>query len=286
MKRLRIAIIGFGRVGKACAALLRDASDLQLAGVVERPELAHAPLPKPFDRVRVAGHIAEIADPQVALVCTPAGTVLDVAAALLQRNLPVVECAALEDRALAAQRHELDRLARHQGVPTIVGAGWEPGVVNLFERYFELLIPYGYTELTHRPGVNLHHSSAVADIEGVAGALCAEFKGADGRLQRYVYVELKEGAEFARVSAAIKSDPLFLGEETLTFAVDSLATLEREGHGVLLERRGTSRASVHEGLLLEGRFDPIAFTARIMLDAARQLSHHGPGAHLYRASRT
>ena len=35
---------------------------------------------------------------------------------------------------------------------------------------------------------------------------------------------------------AIRADPLFLGDETLVFPVASIAALEPEGRGVLLER--------------------------------------------------
>lgn len=281
MKPLRLVIIGFGRLGQACANQIQLAPDLQLAGIVEQPGVAPTSLTFAPTRVPLVTHVSEIADPKAALVCTPAATVLEVAASLLQRRLPLVECASLQGHALDTQRVELDRLARLHRVAAIVGAGWEPGVLDLFASYFKLLIPYGHTSLTHRPGVSLHHTAAIADMEGVAGVLCAELKGADGRPQRYVYVQLKKGADFARVSAAIENDPLFAGEKTFTFPVESVADLEREGHGVLLERRGTSGANVHEALLLEGRFNPISFTARIMVDAARQLLWRQPGAHLY-----
>jgi diaminopimelate dehydrogenase len=38
------------------------------------------------------------------------------------------------------------------------------------------------------------------------------------------------------VAATIKSEPLFLGEETLVFPVESIAALEGEGAGVVLQR--------------------------------------------------
>lgn len=36
MKPLRLAVIGWGRLGRACAAALQEAPDLMLAGVVRR----------------------------------------------------------------------------------------------------------------------------------------------------------------------------------------------------------------------------------------------------------
>ena len=77
------------------------------------------------------------------------------------------------------------------------------------------------------------------------------------------------------------ADPLFVGERTLVFEVESIAALEEEGRGILLERTGTERTGAHAALLLEARFDVSTFTARIMLDAARRIPSFKPGAHRY-----
>jgi diaminopimelate dehydrogenase len=56
---------------------------------------------------------------------------------------------------------------------------------------------------------------------------------------------------------------------------------EKRSHLFLLERAGTAGAGVHDTLLLEGRFDPTAFTARAMLDAARRLPGMSRGLQRY-----
>lgn len=144
---------------------------------------------------------------------------------------------------------------------------------------FALLTPKGHTTTSDRPGHSLHHGMAVKAIPGVKDALCAELRAADGRLQRYVYVELEEGADLEHVSQAIHDDPLFIGEETLIFPIDSVAFLEEAGRGVVIERRGTSGRTGHQFLMLEARFDVTAFTSEIMVAAARALPRLGPGAH-------
>ena len=116
-------------------------------------------------------------------------------------------------------------------------------------------------------------------VRGVKDAMCTEVRAADGRLQRYVYVELEEGARVDRVAEAIRADPLFLGEETQVFPVESLATLEQEGRGVVLDRRGSSERLSRPRFVLEGRFDEAAMTAEIMLAAVRALPDLEPGAY-------
>ena len=57
------------------------------------------------------------------------------------------------------------------------------------------------------------------------------------------------------------------------------AVLEEEGHGIVLERWGEAAGVEHQRLLLEGRFDPVAMAAQVMLAAVRALPVLPPGAH-------
>lgn len=280
MKRLRLAIIGFGSLGSACADAILDtpAADLELAGIVRRPQTALQALPGRLRETASVAHVSELRQVEVALVCVPTPCVLGVGTELLQQRIPIVECASLEGAAFEAHRDEIDRIAGRHRVAAIVGAGWNPGLLMRLQHLFELLIPRGHTSLTHRPGLSLHHTAVAERVRGVKGALCSEHRGPDGVLQRYVYLELAKDADFAQVREAIDSDPLFVGEATQVFQVDSLADLEEEGHGILVERRGTSGGAVHDTLLLEARFSAAAFTARLMVDAARRAPRLGPGA--------
>lgn len=281
MRRIRVAIVGFGRLGRACATAVRDSHDLELAGVVMRSQAA---LPHPFEHLAVSGHVRELNSVDAVLVCVPAEQVLGVARELLQQSLPVVECAILEGRALQAHYEALGEAARRHRVPAVVGAGWDPGALPLLRRLFEVLIPHGRTETGKHPGLSLHHTAAVERVRGVRSALACESRAADGRLQRYLYLQLDQGASLEPVEEAIRADPLYAGEETLIFPVEDLAAFEAAGSGIVLERRGTGGkgdAGSHQSLLLEGRFDAARFAARIMLDAARRLPQLKPGAHPY-----
>jgi diaminopimelate dehydrogenase len=280
MARLRLAVVGFGRLGHACAHAVRDAAELELAGVVRRPEAA-AELPAPFRQVRVAAHLRDLGRVDGALLCVPSGAVAAVAHDVLQLHVPVVECAILEGRALVAHYEAIARAAAHHRVPAIVGAGWNPGMLPLLRRAFVVLISSGHTAVTARPGVSLHHTEAAAGIPGIEEALATEYRDAQGRITRYVHAQLEQGADPARVRTALEADPLFAGEQTLLFPVESIAALEEEGHGILLERRGTVHSGAHQNILLEARFDVPAFAARVMVDAARRLLLLGPGAHRY-----
>lgn len=264
MMRCRVAIIGPGKLGRACAQAMRDCAELELAGSVGRGD-----------------HVRELRAVEVALVCVPAAVTLDVAGELLQQGFAVVECAALEGAALEAHHAAVMRLAARHRSRAVVGAGWDPGVLTLLRRGFEMLIPHGATEMTRRPAAKLHHT--IQTVAGVRAAVATE-QGSGRERRRYVYVELAPGARMDAVQAQIAADPAFAGEETQVFAVENVAALEAEGHGVLLERRGSGARGAHPSLLLEGRFDPVMFAARAMLDAARRIPSLAPGGHRYHLS--
>jgi diaminopimelate dehydrogenase len=190
-----------------------------------------------------------------------------------------VDCATLHGDALHAHKEAMHKLALHHKKAAVVGAGWDPGALSVFRSWFALLTPGGATETRHHTGVSLRHATMARSVVGVKDALCAEARSADGRPQRYVYVELEKGADPEKISQAIRADPLFLGEDTQVFPVESLAGLELEGRGVVLDRRGHPGRFGHQHMLLEARFDDTVLTAQVMLGVAHALPQLESGAY-------
>ncbi|MNZ70662.1 Meso-diaminopimelate D-dehydrogenase [compost metagenome] len=160
----------------------------------------------------------------------------------------------------------------------IVGAGGDPGILSLLRSQFALLIPHGHTQSSLHTGTSLHHTLAAEGVAGVRKALATELKTPQGT-QRYVYVELEDGADAAAVEAAISRDPLFLDVESLVFPVENLAALEEINRGVSLERHAAAGDASHAAMLLEARFNEAELAARVMLAAARALPRLPHGAH-------
>ena len=280
MKRTRVCIVGFGRLGRACAEAVGECAELELAGVVRRPGSPQAPHAR-LAQARIVAHVRDLERVEVALLCVPASDSEARARELIQQGFAVVECAQIEADRRAAYHDALADFALRHRARAMLGAGWDPGVLTLVRGAFEMLIPRGHTQFTRRPAASMHHTAAAEGVEGVRGALAVEYPGPDGSLQRYVYVELEKPAHQQRVSAAIAADPAFAGETTQVFVVDSIAALEEEAHGMLLERRGSAPSGAHETMLLEGRGDPAELAARAMVDAARRLPSLKVGGHRY-----
>lgn len=274
--RRRIAIVGYGRLGRRCVDAIAADDDAELAGVVRRTGRTGAIAG--LGDLPVVDSITELGDLAAALVCVPTGQALGVCVELLQLGVPVVDCATLHDQAFAAHLAEIDRIAARQRVPAVVGAGWDPGALSLMRSLFALLTPSGHTEVSWRPGISVHHSTVAGSIDGVNRALATEHATASGPLRRIVYVELEPDAEPDAVIEAIRNDPLYEDAETVVVPVADVAMLEEQGHGVLLERRGTAAAVAHQLLLLEGRYDDAALAATVMVAASRTLEGFDHGA--------
>ena len=282
--RLQVAVVGPGKLGRACALALLDEPDLVLAGVVERPGFPGFLRGRLQHTVRVT-HIRDLPDVDLALVCVPPLEVGAVSHDLLQSRIPMVECARLEGVALKAHYQALEEQAHRYRATAVYGAGWNPGVLPLMNSAFHVLIPRGRSVAHRHPAVQMHHSVSVSHLPGVKQALEGEFSGPDGQSVRYVYVELMPGALWETVCDLIESDPLFAGESSRIFQMDGLSALAAQEHqGLVLERLESADAGHHAGLLLEARFDVHQFAARAMVDAARRLKSLKIGAHPYTLS--
>jgi diaminopimelate dehydrogenase len=278
--RLRLAVVGYGQLGRTCVEAIRASADLELVGVVRRPgsELRLAPS---LEQVAMATHLRDLGAADAVLLCVPSAVATGMACEIVQWRMALVECAQMEQLALSRHYESITAAAHRYGVPAVIGAGWDPGMLPLLRRAFELLVPKGQTTVTKRPAVSLHHTEAAKNIPGVVESLVAEVRDAEGRVKRYVYAQLEKAARLEAIQAAMAADPLFAGEETLLFPVEDIGALEQQGNGVLIERRGVAASGAHQNILLEARFDAATFAARIMLDAARRLGRLKPGAHRY-----
>ncbi|MGZ8382293.1 MAG: diaminopimelate dehydrogenase [Nitrospira sp.] len=278
-KPLRLAVIGVGRVGQACAELIALSHDLTVGAFVRRPASGVEGLSDHLRHIPLLNHVGQVRTVDGALICVPTNAVMEAASQILQHGIPIVDCAILHGESFQAHKKAIHKLALHHNAPAVVGAGWDPGALSVFRSWLALLTPGGMTETTHRPGITLHHTVMAKSVVGVKDALCTEVRAADGRVQRYVYVELEKGANADLVTQAIRADPLFLGEETQVFSLESLASLEQEGRGVVVDRRGSSQRLGRRHFVLEGRFDEAVVTAEVMLAAARALPDLNPGAY-------
>lgn len=276
--KIKAAIVGYGNIGRYAADALKTAPDMELTGVVRRPDSLKNDPPSELAGIPVVASIQDLEGVQVALLCTPTRSVPDFAKEILALGINTVDSYDIHDQ-LGDLRMELQEVARsHQSV-AIVSAGWDPGSDSMIRCMFEFMAPKGLTYTNFGPGMSMGHSVAVKSMDGVRNALSMTIPLGTGVHRRMVYVELEPGADFSATEQALKKDPYFNKDETYVQEVADVDQLIDMGHGVLMERKGVSGATHNQLLQFSMRINNPALTAQIMVASARASLRQRPGAY-------
>ena len=276
MKKIRVAIVGYGNIGKAALEAVTVAPDMELAGVVRR-SLAGA-MPAELAGVQVVDDIAKLADVQVAILCAPTRSIPQYAKDYLARGIRTVDSYDIHT-GIWDLRQELDAVARAHGSAAIISAGWDPGSDSVVRALLEAIAPKGITYTNLGPGMSMGHTVAVKAIPGVRDALSMTIPLGTGIHRRMVYVEVEDGHDFADIEAAVKRDPYFAHDETHVQQVPSVDALKDMGHGVNLVRKGVSGSTQNQLFEFDMQINNPALTAQILVACARAVMKAQPGAY-------
>ena len=88
MKPLRLAVVGVGRIGQACAELIALSHDLAVGAFVRRPVSGAEDLPDHLRHIPLMTHVGQMRDVDGALICVPTNAVMEAASQILQRGIP------------------------------------------------------------------------------------------------------------------------------------------------------------------------------------------------------
>ncbi len=277
-KKHRVAIVGYGNIGKASLEAVLASTDLELAGVVRRPVSLEQDHPKELAGISTVSSVEELEGVEVAILAVPTRLVPEYAREILALGINTVDSYDLHGR-LVDLKKELNEIARQYGSVAIVSAGWDPGTDSLVRAMFEFMAPRGITYTNFGPGMSMGHSVVVKGIPGVRDALSLTVPVGTGVHRRMVYVELEEGAEFREIEKRILQDPYFIHDETHVIQVPRVEKLVDVGHGVLLERKGVSGVTANQMLKYEMRINNPALAGQVLVAAARATFRQSPGAY-------
>ena len=283
---LRIAVVGYGRVGKWVVETAKKTPNVEIAGIVTR---------RPEEVSKRAGHrvvpnIEEL-EADVAVICTETETLFDLTPKILKLGCNTVDSFDLHPRALEYHRL-IDGAAKKNMRVALYGIGWDPGLFSRARLLFEELIPEGTTHFNYgidlpRGGVSRGHSAKLNQMPEVDLACSRTLPGTKpGKHRREVYIALKPGADEDSVTRKIMTHPYFSHDETKLHFVNrkEVEKLFTEEHSGLIVRIGRKK----KGILERAEFKLIlpsnpAFTARALIGGARAcekvLEKLGPGAY-------
>ncbi len=275
MEKKRIAIVGYGNIGRFTLEAVEASPDFEIAGIIRR---------NPADRgeiaanIPVVGSITELKDVDVAILATPTRSVEQHANEILSMGINTVDSFDIHTQ-IPALRKRLDAKAKEGKAVAVLSAGWDPGSDSVVRALLEAIDPKGITYTNFVPGMSMGHTVAVKSKEGVKDALSMTIPLGTGLHRRMVYVELLPGYELEAVAKAIKEDPYFASDETHVMAVESVDALKDMGHGVNMVRKGVSGKTHSQRFEFDMAINNPALTAQILVACARATFRLQPGCY-------
>ena len=276
MNKIRVAVVGYGNIGKSAVEALEAAQDMEIAGIVRRS--GREGCPREIEGYTIVKDIKELENVDVAILATPTRSVEEYALECLKLGINTVDSFDIHGL-IVDLRRTLDKAAKENGAVSVVAAGWDPGSDSVVRTLMESLAPKGLTYTNFGPGRSMGHSVCVRSKKGVKDALSMTIPVGEGIHRRMVYVELEEGASLEEVTEEIKADPYFSNDETHVFQVDSVDALNDVGHGVNLVRKGVSGQTHNQLFEFNMKINNPALTSQVLVNAARATMRQQPGAY-------
>ena len=247
---IKVAILGYGNIGKYAEQAVLSAPDMELVGVYHHRDNLEA------------------IDADVVLLCTPTRAVEQFASFFAQRGICTVDSFDIHNQIYALRTTLMPLCVANKSV-SVISAGWDPGSDSMVRALLLALAPKGITYTNFGPGRSMGHSVAAKAVNGVKDALSMTIPLGTGVHRRMVYVELEEGADFKAVEAAILADDYFAHDETHVIAVPNVDALNNVAHGVNLVRSGVSGATHNQRFEFNMTINNPALTAQVMVSSAR-----------------
>ncbi|WP_311948214.1 diaminopimelate dehydrogenase [Halomonas piscis] len=287
---IRVAIAGYGNLGRGVEAALAQNPDMRLVGVFSRRDPASV---TPLDSQVPVYPMSEIEtfadDIDVMVLCGGSKTDLPEQGPYLAQFFTTVD--SFDTHATVNDYHAaLDTPARKAGTVALMSVGWDPGLFSLNRAFGEAVLAEGETYSFWGKGLSQGHSQAVRSVDGVKkgvqytlpseDAIARVRRGEQPELStrekhvRECYVVLEDGADADTVRDTIVNMPHYFADydtevhfiDDETFARDHSAM----PHGGFVIRSGVTgdgnKQSIEYSLALGSNPE---FTASALVAYAR-----------------
>lgn len=277
VKKIGVAIVGYGKLGKFAIKALKNANDLELRGVVEINNSRLDDCRNRLPNVLCTDDITKIENVDIAVLCLPSTLVPELASSILNLGIGTVDSFDMYGDDLLALKKDLHNLSVENQVVSVSAAGWDPGTDSVIRTLFKIAAPQGITYTNFGPGTSMGHTVAAKAVSGVKKALSITVPEGFGFHKRCVYVECEEGVDIDEVELNIKKDKYFFPDLTYIIESDDIDDLADNGHSVVIERKGAACQAGNQRFTFESTVTNPAVTAQIMVSSARAAMKQQPG---------
>ena len=245
---MRIAILGYGNLGRGVELAIKQNSDTELAAVFTRRDPSKVKIQTPNIPIVNISEIVDWKDKiDVLILCGGSATDLPHQTPKFAKLFNVVDSF---DTHAKIPNHfaNVDTAAKAGGHIAIISVGWDPGLFSLARVYSNAVLPNGKDYTFWGKGVSQGHSDAIRRIKGVKNAkqytipidsaLEAVRSGKNPDLTtrqkhlRECFVVLDEGADAKEVERQIKTMPNYFDEYNTTVNFITEEELQRDHSGL------------------------------------------------------
>lgn len=163
---IRAAIVGYGNLGKAAAAIINQTPDITLTAIFSRRQLTDLPAPV-YPLSTIAQHRS---DYDILLLCLGSATDIPKHGPELLALAPTIDVYD-NHSSIATHRQHLDQIAKKHHTVAITAVGWDPGLFSLQRLMAQAILPDAQTSTFWGKGVSQGHSDAIRRIPGVQHAV-------------------------------------------------------------------------------------------------------------------
>ena len=289
--KIKIAILGYGNLGKGIECAARQNDDLELVGVFTRREPDTV---KTLTGVPVYAEselLAKKNEIDVLILCGGSATDLPIQTPNYANYFNVVDSFDTHAK-IPGHFKAVDEAAKKAGKIAMISVGWDPGMFSLNRLYGNCILRDGKDYTFWGKGVSQGHSDAIRRIEGVKNAkqytvpieeaLTSVRAGENPELStrqkhtRECYVVAEEGADKARIEQEIKTMPNYFADydTTVHFITEEELIRDHSGipHGGFVLRSGKTGLQGENKHLIEYRLQLDSnpeFTACVLVAYAR-----------------
>ena len=256
---MKIAIYGYGNLGRGVECAVKYHGDMELVGVFTRRDPATVKTVSGAPVYHIDS-ISEFKDKiDVLILCGGSATDLPEMTPALARDFNVVD--SFDTHAKIPEHFaKVDKAAKENCHTALISAGWDPGLFSILRTYSSAVLPNGKDYTFWGRGVSQGHSDAIRRIDGVLDARqytvpvesaidavrngeCPEFTTRE-KHKRECYVVAAEGADKARIEWEIKTMPNYFADydTTVTFVSAEELRANHKGlpHGGHVIRNGNT----------------------------------------------
>lgn len=289
MQKIRIAIAGYGNIGKGVALAVTQNPDMELKYVISRRDPSTVTAPEGIKVIHTSDAEKIAQDVDVLILCGGSATDLPVQGPEFAKLFNTVD--SFDNHARIPEYFEkMNTASTASSHVSLISCGWDPGMFSLSRVYSEAILPSGKNYTFWGRGVSQGHSDAIRRVDGVLYGVQytvpidsaiesvrnGENKDFTSRElhRRECFVVAKDGADKAEIEKKIKTMPDYFApyDTTVNFITKEEFFENHTGmpHGGFVMRSGSTASGkkqlIEYSLKLESNPE---FTSSVLVACAR-----------------